>query len=301
MGPLRAAKAWLARIDNDGCRGRGSGNAGEDNISLPAIAVLVCNCGVKFPKAEFRHLNRRLRCLPRILRRNRDKARFEDVDEDDRNDLQVCDEMIRILLREVCKCQTADKELAVTVATQTRQAFFDLLSRVTTGSLLGWMITESLVLFFPPNVWLFVHARRSLDQLERAFAPMTPAKAERRKTEGGSPAAPPFSAGKSASVRVELAHDHCPVRDRSARRRMDPTGERWAVRQAFRRDFCQWDCILLLLDELGFGVREMDSALGISHATASSWLEDCKTKAKKLAQAKPGAPTPSPKGGQTNG
>ena len=247
---------------------------------------------MKFNREDLRSLNRRVRGLPRILRRNRDKARLEDVEVEDRDDLHQCNEMVRVILREVCSGQTTDAELAVTAAIQTRTEFFDRLSRAAEGSVLDWVMTECLVLLFPPNVWLFVHARQALDKLEKSLAPMTPGSADYGRDLAASSPPPTKPAGTLPTPRVEVADKHCPLRGLHERRKNDPDGQRWTTRQAFRRDYCRRDCILMLLDELGFKVREMESAMGVTRAIVSDRLEDCTRKVQSLLGART-APAPA--------
>ena len=228
------------------------------------------------PDLRLLDLNKKIRGLGKLLRRNGRGKTLAELSDGDREELRDIEELLEILLWKVCLHETDEVAVAAASVDETRRALFALLDEAENGTPLRRVTAHFTLRMIPPNAWLFLRVKESLQATARAAATLSYAA---RRDE---PELSELVKGYPDPIRQELAVQHCGLRDYKRRQRPNRDGDLDLSRECVPMKFCQRACDLLLTRELGFKVREAELALGVSRAVVHDRTEDCRRQGEAL-------------------
>ena len=227
-----------------------------------------------------RQLNREVETLRKLLRRNRQTSRLQDVVEAARREMVPCLNRISFFLRELSFHQTENEELAHTVQALARRDFFRLVEESEDGPVLRRLAAKATLQLLPANVWLYLHVQETLAELgtgNELAASLAPEEGSRmnqlRRNREPDP------------ILAKVAATGCPLKGICKQPRPDHKGDLAMVSHQTPTTLCQRVCEMLFLEQLGFVYRETAIVLGLGKSTIDERIEDCRKKERELRKA----------------
>ena len=214
-----------------------------------------------------RRFNYEVKELLKMLRRNKDKDRFDKLKKTDQKALVMCDELIDLFLWKVCLHETHQIELAATAVTQTRRELFALLNESVNGNALRRLFSKGTLWCLRPNVWLFMRVQKNLNELQTDMGPLLTSLRHDRM------GVPKFLERDPDGLRVRL-QGTCALRQLRRKPHPDRHGKTHEPDDWNPEKFCRRACDLLLMTELCLRLQEMSQVVGLSTATIHKKIMD---------------------------
>lgn len=220
--------------------------------------------------ASLQDFNLKVRQLIRLVRLKPKKPGSNQLNQEDyREEWKDCRELIDYLLWRFCLNRTDNVELACQAVIETRKLFFDKIQdHIGPKSFRTWAVEEWNAWLVPFNVWLFIEAKKKVQELEL----------KHQELMLGSSAVSLSDKRVLAAIN-RLARQpspgQCPLRNYATRIR-EKVGRKTAeIRRQLSSDNCRKACELILLSSCGFRMADISLSLGVDKSWPATTLYDC--------------------------